>query len=279
MKIGVIGYKGRIGKALMSYADCVGIDCDISRIDTIESAVDGQKFDAIINCAAYTNVDGAEKEKLLAYSVNSFGPQNISKVYKGRVVHLSTDYIFDGINGPYSEDYFASPISSYGFSKYMGEVGLRPYADRTLIVRTTVIYDAGSRPNFVLSVLKELRKGNLVKAPKYIIGNPTYTYHLAHGIMACLEKELTGIINIAGLQRISRYQLAREIAMFYNHDPNKVLSSVAWGEARRPERAGLDLTKAKELEIPLYTLWQGLSDMKGELERLEDADKISMVNS
>jgi len=270
MNIGVIGYKGKLGSELVKLG-IEPIDCNITNEDSIKNALEGRNFDGLINCAAYTNVDGAEKDRIQAYAVNSFGPQNIAKAFDGYIIHLSTDYIFDGINGPYREEQFANPISAYGFSKYVGEVGLRPFMDRVLIVRTTILYNE-LRGNFISAVYNELKNGNMVKAPKYLFGNPTHVHHLALGLIACGEMQFKGIMNIAGENILSRYELAREIAIFFEFDPNKVISSVAWGEARRPERAGLVLDKAKRLGVPIFTLWEGLHRFRTELESNRDAN-------
>lgn len=264
-KIGVIGHKGRLGRTLIDKYGVLPIECDITSQESIATALGRDTWDVIINCAAFTDVDGAEKERIKAYSVNTYGPKNLATLFDGRIVHLSSDYIFNGENGPYDEDAIAYPLSAYGFSKYMGEVGLRPYEDRVLIVRTTVLYDNGPQPNFILSVLGQLQQKKPVKVPKSIVGNPTHVEHLAEGIMYCIGKEYTGIINIVGTTLLSRYATAVETARFFDLGMNQIYDSPAWGEARRPEKCGLKINKARQLGVPLFSLWEGLHLLKQDI--------------
>lgn len=264
-RIGVIGARGRLGINLLEKG-CAAIDCDITSVDSISEAIGKEEYNTIINCAAFTDVDKAEKERLTAYNVNSYGPMNLAKIFEGKIVHISSDYIFDGDNGPYKEDDIAHPQNAYGFSKYLGEVALRRFMERVLIIRTTVLYDNSLKANFVSSVYEQLKDGKQVKVPKSIIGNPTNVEHLTLGILDAVEKDITGVLNISGKTRMSRYETAIEIARFFDFDTKNVSDSPAWGDAKRPEKAGFVLDKAKELGIPLFSLWQGLHQYKHSME-------------
>jgi dTDP-4-dehydrorhamnose reductase len=263
--IGIIGAKGRLGSKLVEKG-CIGLNCNITDIESLKQAFGNGDFETVINCAAFTDVDGAEKERLSAYGVNSYGPQNIAKYFSGKIVHISSDYIFDGLNGPYSEDDVANPLNAYGFSKYLGEVSLRPYMDRTLVIRTTVLYDSGNKNNFIRAVHNQLLEDKAVKVPKTIIGNPTNVEHLAIGILDAIDKNITGILNISGKTRMSRFETAVEIARFFNLDTKNIFDSPAWGDAKRPEQVGFVLDKAQKLGVPLFTLWQGLHEYKHSME-------------
>lgn len=265
MRIGVIGFRGRLGSELVNKLSHLGfepIDVDITNADSILTGISGKHYDCIVNCAAYTNVDGAEKETLLAHAVNTFGPENLARVYPGYIVHLSSDYIFDGTNGPYTEEDEPNPISTYGASKFAGEIGLRPHMDRTLVVRTTILYDNGPQSNFVTSVVRQLDAGKNIIAPKELIGNPTYIPHLAHGLVFAINNHYTGILNLAGRTRMSRFQCAREVAFMFGFDKNRVVGGPVFGDAKRPVKAGFNLDKAIKLKVPTYTLWEGLDALK-----------------
>jgi len=264
-RIGVIGPAGRLGTNLLERG-CSGIQCDVTSLDSIKEAIGNENYDCIINCAAFTDVDKAETDRLTAYNVNSYGPLNIAKIFEGKIVHISSDYIFDGENGPYKEDDIAHPQNAYGFSKYLGEVALRRFMDRVLIVRTTILYDNSSKANFVSSVYEQLKADKQVKVPKTIIGNPTNVEHLTLGILDALEKDVTGILNISGKTRMSRYETAIEIARFFDFDSKNIMDSPAWGDAKRPEKVGFVLDKARNLGIPLFSLWQGLHEFKHSME-------------
>jgi len=270
VRIGVIGSNGRLGSELVNRLSTHGyepINCDITNADSILDAISGKHYDCIVNCAAYTNVDKAEKEEIKALSINGFGPENLARTYLGYIVHISSDYIFDGSDGPYTEEDECNPISAYGRSKHVGEIGLRPYMDRTLVVRTTVLYDNGIKyPNFVTSILSQLKSGKYVTVPKQLLGNPTYIPHLATGLTFAINKGLTGTLNISGRTRMSRYQCAREVAHMFNLDANNVLSGPVFGDAKRPYLAGFILDKAKTLGVPVFSLWEGLEHLRKELE-------------
>lgn len=266
--IGIVGFRGRLGSELLRQlgTKAEGIECDIRDVDSIKAALSGKEYDAIVNCAAYNDIEAAQRNSILAYAINTTGPHNLANVYKGYIIHFSSDYIFDGLSGPYEEDIPATPINSYGFSKYMGEVGLKSSSDRVLIIRTTLLYNADP-DNFVLSVYNKLKDNKYAKVPRELIGNPTYVPHLAHGVIFCLEHKITGIVNISGKSRLSRYQSAREIALMFGFDTTKIVHSFTWGEVKRPQKAGFVLERAKVLGIPLYSYWEGLDALKTELER------------
>lgn len=270
VRIGVIGSRGRLGSELVGRLSAQGfepVECDITNAESILDALSGKHFDSIVNCAAYTNVDKAEKEELKALAINGFGPENLARVYPGYIVHISSDYIFDGENGPYTEEDETSPISAYGRSKHVGEIGLRPHMDRTLVIRTTILYDNGKQyPNFVTSIINQLQAGKVVSVPKDLLGNPTYIPHLAHAITVAINKGYTGIVNIAGRTRMSRFQCAREVAYMFGFDANNIVGGPVFGDAKRPRKAGFMLDKAKSLDIPLYSYWEGLEHLKKELE-------------
>jgi len=281
-RIGVIGHRGKLGKALLQFTGVSAIDCDITSLDSISNALGKEEYDCIINCAAYTNVDGAEKERLKAYNINSFGPKNLAKIYNGHIVHVSSDYIFDGLNGPYAEDDYTNPLSAYGFSKYFGEVGLRLWMDRVLVVRTTILYDRDSN-NFVTMVAEQLKNNKAVRAPRTLIGNPTNVNHLAEGILDAVEKQLIGTINISGNTWLSRYEIAKEIGRYLVKTDKiksfQVSDSPAWGEARRPEKAGFRLDRAIAEKIPLYSLWEGLEDIFSEPKKIEKIEEVVHDNA
>src|SRR5258708_18835985 len=145
---------------------------------------------------------------------------------------------------------------------------------RVLIIRTTILYDDSPKANFISSVYNQLKDGKQVRVPKSIIGNPTNTDHLAIGILDAINKDITGILNISGKTRMSRYETAIEIARFIDFDKKQVFDSPAWGEAKRPEKCGFILNKAQRLGIPLFSLWEGLHQYKFAIEeekRIEEA--------
>ena len=266
MNIGVIGVRGRLGTRLLELG-CIPIHCDITLTGSIINGIANRNFDAIINCAGYTNVDGCETDPLRAYRVNSFAPKNIADNFHGKLVHLSTDYIFDGEKGSYNELDIPRPLGSYGHSKLWGEIGLKGYKN-LLIVRTTVLYDGLKiKPNFVSTVYDKLKNKERVTLPE-LYSTPTHLLHLAKGILKAIELDIGGILNIVGDTYLSRFEMAREIAKKFNFDEKLIRKDTQWIEtgAKRGKYLGLDTRLAKLLGIPIYPFEDWLDEFMKELE-------------
>ena len=142
MIIAVTGYKGRLGSQLVKLG-CIPLECNVTSGADIKRAIDKSKPDVIINCAAKTNVDACESNKGYkeALAVNFRGATNIQDVFSGHLIQISTDYVFNCLDGPYHEDFIKlDPINSYAFSKFGAEAGLMPnysMSGDVTIVRTT----------------------------------------------------------------------------------------------------------------------------------------------
>jgi len=258
-RIGVIGYKGRLGSELV-FRGCFPIDCDLLDIKSIKDGIEEQSPDVIINCAAFTDVDACEKNIIKAYQINSFAPKTLVSCFDKKFIHISTDFIFDGNkDGGYNEDDIPFPINQYGYSKLFGEIGIKGYHD-LLVVRTTVLYDAKSeKPNFVKSIYNKLKNKETITLPK-LLGSPTYVPHLADGILYCIEKDLIGVINIVGKDILSRYEMGKRICQKFGFNSNLVQSGIAWGDAKRGEKLGLTTKKAESMGVPIYSFDQGLDE-------------------
>ena len=179
MKILVTGAKGQLGTEIIKcfergYTELgkpavlgedntvVGIDVDeldISDTQAVLSYIDKEKFDAVINCAAYTNVNKCESERELAFRVNAIGPRNLAMAAEragAKLIHVSTDYVFEGEGSvPYVEWSIPNPQSVYGKTKYMGEEFVKQFSTRYFIVRTSWLYGYYGG-NFVKTMMKQL---------------------------------------------------------------------------------------------------------------------------
>lgn len=188
---------------------------DITNHNKVMSCIAENEPDIIINCAAYTNVDLAEKESLKAISVNGFGPSSISEAANevgATVVHISTDYVFNGnkVSGPYLEDDKPDPISVYGASKLIGEEMVKAKADKYFIVRTAGLYGANGN-NFVKSIIRAANEFGQLEVVSDQFTNPTSTKALAEGIMGLIETQDYGIYHLAAAGACSWYEFAQEI--------------------------------------------------------------------
>ncbi|MCJ7496615.1 MAG: dTDP-4-dehydrorhamnose reductase [candidate division Zixibacteria bacterium] len=227
--------------------------------------------EVVINTAAYTDVDGCEDNKELAWETNVEGVKNLAdlcRIMNAKLVQLSTDYIFDGKNGPYSEEDIPNPVGYYGLTKLESEKEIFERKIDFLIVRTNVLYGKGEnlRPNFVLWLIQKLSNKEKVKIVTNQYNNPTLADNLASAIKEAIEKNISGILNIAGSEYLSRYDFALKVAKKFNFDKNLIspaLTSELKQKAPRPFRGGLKIDKAKKLlKTELLDIEKGLEFMK-----------------
>lgn len=259
-RIGVTGPRGRLGSELVRRG-CIPLKCDVTDPDWIGDALNAQYPDVIIHCAAMTDVDGCEDKLLLAARVNSFGTWLLAKKFNGPIVYLSTDYIFDGKNGPYDEEAPANPLSVYGWSKLGGEIAIRGRQDeRDLIVRTTVLFDCYSE-NFVTNVTRKLLNGEALTLPLNLVGSPTYIPHLADGILAAIHKQTSGTINLVGSDVVSRFEMGALIARLLDVKHLVEMGPLPKAGAPRPLKAGLKVDKARALGLPIGDPKDGIKEV------------------
>lgn len=185
---------------------------DITHLDNVSEFVRVQKITHIINCAAYTQVDKAETEQKQAYLVNAVGPHNLGiagRRHGARVIHFSTDYVFDGKgHTPYLEDHYCTPMSAYGMSKLAGEIKLLDEHDHSCIIRTSWLFGIPGK-NFVETMLKLMNEKEQLRIVHDQIGRPTYCQDLAEVTLELLDEE--GIFHFANAFETSWFQFAKEI--------------------------------------------------------------------
>jgi len=201
LRIAIIGKTGQLARALLAEGEELGheiialgrdaLDLTASPAN-IETAIIGlpSGLDALILAAAYTNVDGAETDSSTAYAVNATAPAVIARICAQHdipLIHISTDYVFDGENDvPYMPDDDTDPLSVYGASKLDGELAVLESGARALILRTTWLYD-GSGKNFLTTMLRLAESRDVISVVDDQIGRPTYTGHLAQAILKAAD--------------------------------------------------------------------------------------------
>jgi dTDP-4-dehydrorhamnose reductase len=220
MKVLVTGAGGQLGRALqetLSRYEVIALtrqQLDICQLQAVRDAVRLHCPAVVINAAAYNNVDGAESDPLAAYTVNALGPRNLAVATAGQqlpLVHVSTDYVFDGHgHRPYHEYDQPHPQSVYGASKLAGEDTVRSLNRRHYLVRTAWLYDAEGRnfPNTMRALAQERSE---VKVVSDQFGSPTYVPHLAQAIASLLESEAYGTYHLAGQGGTSWFELTRTL--------------------------------------------------------------------
>jgi dTDP-4-dehydrorhamnose reductase len=222
VKLLVTGAAGMLGRDVMLAAgnaghDVVGfghLELDITDAAAVERKIDRERPDVVINCAAWTAVDAAETSEEAAFAVNGTGAGNVAAAAAtvgASVVYVSSDYVFDGAKGePYVESDQVAPLSAYGRTKLAGEEATMAANKRHFVVRSSWLFGIGGG-NFVETMLRLASTQSEVLVVRDQVGSPTYTWHLAYGIVRLIEGIEFGIHHMAAADRCSWYEFAREI--------------------------------------------------------------------
>jgi len=255
----VFGCDGMLGQDLMemfSYQDGVyvkgynKIQCDISDREDVWSYIGDThgSITNVINCAAYTNVDGCEDNPDLAYLVNDKAVKNLAEICLENQIHLthvSTDYVFEGLaSEPYLEQSETIPLSVYGKSKLAGEGHVRAMGNKGLIIRTSWLYGKNGK-NFIDSVINKLDLGTPAKVVNDQIGSPTYTMDLANAIIQLVMAGKSGIYHITNSGQCSWYELAVKAAQFVDLNPGLIQQISSKDLKRKAERPAYSVLNMK----------------------------------
>lgn len=226
---------------------------DITNKDEVKDAV--RKFNPriILNCAAFTDVDKCETERELSWKLNVDAVKNLiiaSRINDAKVVHYSTDYVFDGKNGPYDETATPNPLSFYGRGKLASENALLSSGVDFAIIRTMVLYGLGVnvKPNFALWMISKLKAKEKINIVDDMFGNSTISDDLAFGSLKLIEKNAKGIFHIAGRDIESRFDFTMKLCDVFGFDKNLVskIKTIDLNQpAPRPLKSGLITLKAE----------------------------------
>jgi dTDP-4-dehydrorhamnose reductase len=251
MRILITGANGQLGKELntcfsKSTLEIICLDkdhLDITKISKVKDFVENFMPDWVINCAAYTNVDLAEKNISTSNNVNGIGPENLAsicKTYKSKLLHISTDSVFSSISPKYFDrDDKTNPINQYSMSKVLGEkLSTDKFAEGTWIIRTSWLYgDYGG--NFINTVMNKIANREHINVVDDQFGQPTFSRNLANFIKTFIfQPPKPGIYHYTDLGYVSRYDLARQIYIILGIDLTsitKVGTKVHEGVAVRPK--------------------------------------------
>ena len=236
-------------------------DFDYHEIDITNKQLLAEKTkqirpDFIINTAAMTNVDACENDKESCYDLNVNVVKNLTTIcaeIKAHLIHISTDFIFDGKKGNYTEEDIPNPLSYYGETKLLSEELLQKSSINFTILRTILVYglvNDMSRSNIVLWVKESLENKREITIVDDQFRTPTYVEDLALACKISIDKKATGIFNISSNQLLSIYEIAQEIATTFQLDRNliKPISTNTLNQtASRPIKTGFDLTKTNKI--------------------------------
>ena len=234
---------------------------DLTLPNTFEQIYQIEPFDGIINCAAYTQVDRAEEESLLAQSVNVDGIKNIIDFAEEKalsIIHFSTDYVFDGITtNPYIEDFPPQPINAYGHSKYLGEEILKKASCPHIIIRLSWLFSPFGR-NFVKTILKLSLAKETIKVVNDQHGRPTYGIDLAKTVLKLISNDTIDTLPILHYANKGICNWKEFAEAIVNESGNKTqVIGVSTSDyptlAKRPKYSILDterIEKELQIEIP-----------------------------
>jgi dTDP-4-dehydrorhamnose reductase len=208
----VTGAGGMLGQDVMrERPDAVALtraELDVTDAEAVRAAINPE--DTVINCAAWTDVDGAEAHPEDALCVNRDGARNVAEA-AGTVVYVSSDYVFDGTKrSPYLESDPRNPVSAYGRSKAEGELATLSANPHSHIVRTSWLFGAGGG-NFVATMLRLGSERESVRVVDDQVGQPTFTGHLAEALLRVADSKDFGIHHRSGRGQCSWYELARYV--------------------------------------------------------------------
>ncbi len=236
---------------------------DITDLSSIESAFDRERPDVVINCAAWTDVDGCQRDLNRARLANARGPELLAAAcrrHEALLISISTDYVFDGEKpGFYTQSDEPNPISLYGVTKFEGEQAAQAQWSRTIIVRSGYLFGIGGT-NFLATLLDRLRRGEKLRVIKDMFGTPTYANHLAARLVELAEKNVPGIYHVVNSgDGASFAEFAYAAAEQAHLDPGLLspvsISSLAL-PAPRPRNSRLACLRSAAIGLAPMPSWQ-----------------------
>ena len=234
------------------------MELDITNRKNVEKLIRNYKPDIIIHLAAMTDVDGCEKDPEMAFDINVEATENLLKNFKGKFIYVSTDYVFDGEEGPYHEDDKVNPVSVYGKTKLYGENLVQESDIDWIILRSNIIfsYNDRTKASFVNWVVDSLKKKQMITVVNDQWNNPTWTNDLANVMSMMIEKNISGLYHYGGGDFLNRYEFAKMIASAFSLD-RQLIKPITTPElnwlAQRPLKSGLYTNKI-ELDLGIEPL-------------------------
>lgn len=283
----ITGGSGLLGKSLIrsapqnysvyatyrnnSIPDVESIKMDLQNFECVKEKIKTLKPDLIIHTAAATDLEWCEQNPTEAYTINVAATRvivNTIKTLGSKFVYISTDSVFDGKKGWYTEEDLVNPINVYSKTKLDAEKEALSYKD-SLIIRTTFfgLYSSGKKETFLLKLLNNLNQKKIIEAPIDKISNPLIASKLAHAIYQLLEKNVSGIFNVASLDSMSSYEFAVNVADIFKLDKD-LIKKIKFQElitkkslVQRPLNTSLNPTKASKL-ITIPSIKESIFELK-----------------
>ncbi len=245
MRVLVTGAGGMVGQAVSNYCRTIGDTVfaydhralDISDRDQVVKTLRQDKPQAVINCAAWTDVDGCELDKSRAFSANAEGPENLAiacREVDAAFVTISTDYVFNGEkDGFYTQRDQPGPESIYGLSKLEGERRAQLAYARSIVVRSGFIFGPGGN-NFLSTIIERAGRGEKLKAIGDAYGTPTYAPELARRLRELAQRDLPGIFHVVNAGEGASFEEFARAALDLSGHSSTALETVAMSSLNRP---------------------------------------------
>lgn len=262
-----------------NFGNCQYSSLDVTDSNAVEKIIADMRPDVVIHTAAMTNVDECETKQDECRKLNVEAVRYLAEACAQHgvfLLHLSTDFIFDGENGPYNEEAEASPISFYGQSKADAETIVMQQKNlQWAIARTILVYGIAqdmSRSNIVLWVKKSLEDGKTIQVVDDQWRTPTLAEDLAEGCWLIAKNKAQGIFNISGKELLTPYQMATQTADFFSLNKSLIVrsdSSKFTQPAKRPPRTGFDISKAeKMLGYHPHSFTEGIAFLYDQIQKM-----------
>lgn len=275
LKVALIGANGQLGSDIVShfsqsdryqFTALTRADVDITQAESVQKVLTSQKFDVVINSAAYVRVDDCEQEVETAFKVNAFGALNVARACRkidALSVYISTDYVFRGDqSSAYTESDLPDPINIYGASKFAGENLVRQTTLRSLILRISSVFGkagaSGKGGNFIETIIKKAKVGDPLKVVNDMFMSPTYTYDAARLLDELLQSGATGVIHGANTGICSWYEFASQALRLANisHPIESIPASTFPTKATRPMNSALISDRLDSITTLKMRPWQ-----------------------
>jgi dTDP-4-dehydrorhamnose reductase len=253
----VSGAGGRLGSWLVkNYPEFSAWGVDITNEESVKGSLARFKPQVVINCACFCEVDAAETQFEEAYKVNASGVGNLRRSFDGYLIQISTGHVFSGEVGNYKETDRPSPANAYGWTKWAGEIQAK-LAEPTLIIRTMDLFGPHGD-----DLVGGIRAGRVKELPTGYWHQATYIPFLAKAIQHAMTVGLTGIVNYAGRDTLSKAQFGQTVGEFFGV-PVPEWAQKDWGSAaKRPVLPTLDLHLAEQVGMEPQYLSEALNDLK-----------------
>jgi dTDP-4-dehydrorhamnose reductase len=265
--------KGPSRLPLEEHSGLTYAEMDFTNDSRVQQVMSAQKPDVVVHGGAMTQIDECEQNQDACFETNVQGTAQMvlaAEEYSSHFIFMSTDFVFDGMEGNYAEDDHLNPVSWYGFSKVQAESTVETSEIPWTIVRTCLVYGsplAGTRSNILSWVKESLEQEKPIKVVSDQLRTPTYVADLVNGLVSIIERKVEGVFHLAGKDRLSPYEMAVAAAQHLKLNEGlieKVDASTFTQPAKRPPKTGLNISKAKTMlgyeprtfENNLQQLWK-----------------------